>query len=137
MFLKIVIALVILLSLFMFYRGMTAEYRTNYWGSQNWYNGGDFAIAIVLIIACFVSLGIDYCFYRIEAPQKLKYYKTMVVKTKELIGSDKKLNMTDMEMSQELADVISNLEGYKTNIRIAKISPWVIFRPLIDDEDLN
>ena len=139
MFSKIIIALLVLFSLFMFCRAFTVEYEynTGFFDSDDWSNAEDLSIAILLVIVCLTWLSLDYYEYRIYCPARLIYYKNVVKETKSLMVDDKKLNMTDMQLGQTLADRIQDLAHCQTYIKIAKINPWVIFKPTVKDDELK
>lgn len=122
---RILVGIVFFCALGMVYKGKVSEYGD----LVMWSKAADIVAAILLFISSIIWIGADYYTHRIEMPQRLIYYRRMVEETKDLIGSEPRLNMKDMQMGKELTKRISDYQEIQMIIEIAKKSPFVMFKP--------
>lgn len=127
---RIFVGILLLIVFGFFVKGVFLSYNALY---SCWSKEGDFMIGTMLLILVLFWICSDYYIYRIEWPQRLFYYREMVDETRRLIDKNPEWNMKDMQMGRELTERISDLRELQSKIRIAKRSPFVIFKPTINE----
>ena len=90
-------------------------------------------VSILMLIINLITIPAMYYHYRIYAPERYVQLKVLVQDYKNIISeNDVALNLKDFEMGKVLTEPIKYLRSFEREIRVAKRSPFTLFKPLFE-----
>ena len=90
-----------------------------------------FLLGIGILLAVIVFMSIATYNNRITIPEEYKYITTTIKETQALINTDR-LNLADMQMHRQLADLIKERNELLLKVRINNKSPFAYYKIVLD-----